>query len=421
MRFLLLPMRFPLASGQSYLTTELAEALLDAGHDVEVLHLDWNAPTGGPTERLVSERGVPVLHVAPRALGKPRSLLNKASKFILSAAQVGRDARRNLDLRSFDAIIGWMPALAFTPVIRQAARAGVSARILFVWDFFPDHHSEIGLIPNGPTRWAARWLEQRALRWFTTVFCTLSSNAAYLRRHFRLSADQQVRIAPVWTKLECQQSVNRAAVRARHGLPGRVPIAVFGGQIAAGRGFDLMLEAAEKASGKGSPVNFLFVGDGPLASKMADHAARRTNVLYRPAMSTADYRELLGACDVGMIATVPGVTSHTTPSKTLDYLKAGLPVVAAVEPGNAFAALLERRGVARAVAFGDTDAFQREAAFLAQDAAFRDGLFERTYSCLADIFDVRLAVSAILDATGERHDRNSTSKNPALNVACVAK
>jgi hypothetical protein len=122
-----------------------------------------------------------------------------------------------------------------------------------------------------------------------------------------------------------------------------------------------------------------------------------------------------------MIATVPGVTSHTTPSKTLDYLKAGLPVVAAVEPGNAFAALLERRGVARAVSFCDADAFQREAGFLALDPDFRKLLGERTYSCLAEIFDVRLAVSAILDAADERHETNSSTRNPALNAAWVAK
>jgi hypothetical protein len=138
-------------------------------------------------------------------------------------------------------------------------------------------------------------------------------------------------------------------------------------------------------------------------------------------MSTAEYRELLGACDVGMVATVPGVSSQTTPSKTLDYLKAGLPVIAAVEPGNEFAALLERRRIGRAVAFGDAAGFQREATVLALDPAFREGLAERTYTCLAEIFDVRLTVSAILEAGGERQEKNSSATNPALNAAWVAK
>jgi glycosyltransferase involved in cell wall biosynthesis len=419
-RFLLLPMRFPLEAGQAYLTTDLADALLDAGHRVDVLQLDWAAAPGGRTERLTSERGIPVVRVYPRAVGKPGSLLHKASKFVLSAWHVGRAGRRAISLGEFDAVIAWMPACAFAPVIRAAARARVARRILFIWDFFPDHHGEIGLVPRGPVRWIARRLEQRALRQFTTVFCTLPANAEYLRRRFRLPP-QQVVIAPVWTRLEKPRVVHRIGVRARHELPAYAAIAVFGGQIAAGRGFDLMLDAADIAARQGSSLAFLFVGDGPLASELAVQAQTRPNVFHRPAMSTAEYRELLGACDVGMVATVPGVSSQTTPSKTLDYLKAGLPVIAAVEPGNEFAALLERRRIGRAVAFGDATGFQREATVLALDPAFREGLAERTYTCLAEIFDVRLTVSAILEAGGERQEKNSSATNPALNAAWVAK
>ena len=54
MRFLLLPMRFPVENGQSYLTTELAEVLVDAGHDVEVLQLDWEGEGGRPAERFLT-------------------------------------------------------------------------------------------------------------------------------------------------------------------------------------------------------------------------------------------------------------------------------------------------------------------------------------------------------------------------------
>lgn len=421
MRFLLLPMKFPLEANRSYLTTELAEALLDAGHEVEVLQLDWHAGPGGPTERLTSARGIPVVRIHPRAVGRPGSLVYKVSKFVLSSRHVGREARRHLQIGDFDTIITWMQASAFAPVIRDAAWYGVPRRLLFVWDIFPDHHAEIGLVPNGPVRWLAKRAEQSVLRKFTTIFCTLPANREYLRQRFRLVSGQQVRIAPIWTRLEAAASVDRGQVRDRHALPAHAPIAVFGGQIAAGRGFEQMLEAADLAYRLGSPLAFLFVGDGPMAGELARRASAMSNVFHLPAMLTGEYRELLGACNVGMVATVPGVTSHTMPSKTLDYLKAGLPLVAALEPGNEFAGMLEQRGVGRAVAFGDAAAFLREAAFLAADADFRRGLPERTYSCLAEIFDVNLAVSAILEAAGERQEMSSSTRNPALKAACVAK
>jgi len=421
MRFLLLPMQFPLEADRSYLTTELAGALLDAGHDVEVLQLDWHAGTGGPTEWLSSARGIPVLRIRPRAVGKPGSIIYKVSKFVLSSRHVGKEARRHLQIGNFDAIIAWMPACAFAPVIREAARIGVPRRLLFIWDIFPDHHAEIGLVPNGPIRWLAKRAEQGVLRRFTTIFCTLGANREYLRQHFRLAYYQQVRIAPIWTRLEAAPPIDRARVRARYALPARAPIAVFGGQIAAGRGFEQMLEAADLAYRLDSPLAFLFVGDGPLAGDLTRRASVMPNVFYLPAMPTARYRELLGACEVGMVATVPGVTSHTMPSKTLDYLKAGLPIVAALEPGNEFAAILGQRDIGRAVAFGDAAAFLRDATFLAADADFRRGLPERSYSCLAEIFDVNLAVAVILEAAGERQETSNSIRNPALTAACVTK
>ncbi len=416
MRFLLLPMRFPIEPGNSYLTTELADALLDAAHQVRVLQLDWESEPGGSTQSLVSERGIAVDRVFPRAIGKPGSFLYRASKFVLSARHVGREARHRLTMNQFDCVIAWMPAIAFAPVVRQAARAGVPSRQLIIWDFFPDHHAEIGRVPGGLVRWLARRWEQSLVRTFTTIFCTLPANCDYLRRRFRLAERQQVRIAPVWTTLEMPAPVDRAEVRSRYSLPAEAPIAVFGGQIAAGRGFEQMLAAAE-----GSPLAFLFVGDGPMADDVSARAKTAPNVFYLPAMPSADFQELLSACDVGLVATVPGVTSQTMPSKTFAYLKAGLPVVAAVEPGNEFAALLEQRALGRAVPFGDPDAFQREAAALATDDRFRKGLAERIHNCLAEIFDVRLAVSAILEAAGARQDRNRKARKPALNTAWTRK
>jgi len=362
-----------------------------------------------------------VVRIAPRAIGRPGTLRYKISKFLLSARHVGREARRHVQVATFDVVIGWMPALPFAPVVGDAVRAGVAARLLLIGDFFPDHHSEIGLIPRGPLRWLAKLGEQAVLRRFTTIFCTLPANAEYLRQHYRLGGRQGVRVAPNWTTLETVGPVDRAEVRARHRLPADAPLAVFGGQITAGRGFDQMLDAADLADRLDSGLAFLFVGDGPLAESLAKQAAGRPNVFYLPSLPTARYRELLGACDVGLAATVPGVSSHTTPSKTLDYLKAAVPMVIAVEPGNEFAELFERRNVGRAVAFGDPEALQREATYLATDPDFRRGLPQRAHDCLAEIFDVRLAVSAILDAAGARHERKTSVRNPTLKAACVAK
>jgi glycosyltransferase involved in cell wall biosynthesis len=391
MRILMACLQFPTAPGRSYLTTELAQALVAAGHEVEVLLVEWDAAPGAPDGASEVWNDVRVVRCTPRRLDGFGALVRHASKFVLTGRRAGRLAREAFDFDSFDAFIAWAPALAVAPLVAAARRADIARRLLFIWDFFPDHYREIGRIPPGPAYWLARAWEQRLMDRFTVLLPTLPQNADYLRRRFKVRPGQSVRVTPIWTDVSPVPEADRPAVRRLHGLPADRPIAVFGGQLVEGRGFDQMLAAAAIGREKGSPLLFLFVGDGRLAPRLKAEA--RDNVLWRPGMPRDAYLQLLQACDVGMVATVPGVSSFSIPSKSLDYLRAGLPVVSAVEPGSDYSALLERYGVGRAVAFGDAQGYFDAAEALA--AGPRIAAAARV--CLDEVFDVRHAVAAVLE------------------------
>ena len=390
MRVLMACLQFPTEPGRSSMTTELALALVAAGHEVEVLLVDWDAEPGRADGPPLVCNGVRVVRCTPRWIGGLGPLVRHASKFILTSGHAGRRAREAFDLPGFDVFIAWTPAVTAAPLVGMARQAGIPRRLLFIWDFFPDHYREIGRIPGGPASWLARLWEQSLMDRFTTFLCTLPQNAGYLRRRFRVRPDQAVKVTPIWTDMAPVPQMDRAVVRRLHDLPQDRPIAVFGGQLVEGRGFGQMLAAAAAGLAAGSPLLFLFVGDGRLAPRLRAEAGG--NVLWRPAMSREAYLQLLGACDVGMVATVPGVTSFSFPSKTLDYLRVGLPVVAAVEAGSDFSALLERYGIGRSVAFGDARGFleaaQALAASPAPEAAAR--------ACLEQVFHVRHTVAAVL-------------------------
>lgn len=396
-RFLMVAMQYPVDDGRSYLTTELGDALVAAGHSVEVLHLDWRDDRTAQVEELKSRSGIRIVHCSSRDLRGVGRTLRHASKFVLSGRRAARVARSHFDLASFDCAIAWMPASAIAPLVSVLERAAIPKRLLFVWDFFPDHYHEIGRIPGGPSLWIARALERNLLKRFTAIVCTLPANADYLRRNFRVMPDQQVLTTPIWGQTSPIAPVNRAPVRRLHDLPPELPIAVFGGQLVEGRGFDQMLAAAEAALIAGSNLQFLFVGDGRLAPLIRDRAASKPNLHYRPSISREDYLQLLGACDVGMVATVPGVTSFSIPSKTIDYLRAGLPIVAAVERSNEYVDILTRYGVGVGVPFGDPERFFMEAGRLSANGPVR----QAAARCLKDVFDVRHAVAAV---TGDAAD-----------------
>ncbi len=396
MRFLMVCMQYPVGPGQSYMTTELADALIGAGHEVEVLHLDWTAPPGADDETFMTASGVRVVRCPARMLEGFGVAVRGGSKFVISGLRASRAARRAFDLSSFDALIAWMPAVAIAPVLAQAKRAGIQRRILFIWDFFPDHHREIGRIPGGvPYRTARTW-EQCLLADFSAVICTLPGNVDYLRRNWRVKPEQRVLVTPIWSDVAPAPVVERRATRRLYGLPLNRPIAVFGGQLVEGRGFEQMLEAARQGPEDG--LLYLFVGDGRLGPVVQAEAAKGANVVHLSALPRERYLALLTACDVGLVATVPGVTSYSIPSKTIDYLRAGLPVVAAIEPGNDFVAVLEDFGVGVGVPFGQPERFGEAAALLATNAVTREAVRAAAPRCLEDYFHVRHAVATVLEA-----------------------
>lgn len=391
-------MQYPIGPGQSYMTTELAEALAAAGHRVEVLLLDWQGKPGEEVSESMTRSGVRVVRCTPREMAGLGGMVRAGSKFLLSGRHAARIARRHFDLSCFDALIAWMPAVAIAPLVPLARRAGIRHRLLFIWDFFPDHHREIGRIPGGLPYALARAWEQRLLGQFTAILCTLPGNADYLRRHYRVSPSQRVLVTPLWSDTTPLPPADRAALRAQYDLPPEPPIAVFGGQLVEGRGFEQMLGAAEAAQVAGSPLLYLFVGDGRLAPMLRERAGRQPNIRVLPPLPRADYLALLGACDVGMVATVPGVTSFSTPTKAIDYLRAGLPVIAAIEEGSDFVSILDRYGVGRAVPFGEPGLFQQQAHRLATDFDLRAAVRASAPRCLDEVFDVRHAVAAVIEA-----------------------
>src|SRR6185312_9808970 len=146
MRFLMACLQFPTEPGGSFMTTELAQALITAGHEVEVLLIDWTAPPGSPDGTAKIWNGVRLVRCTPRLVDGLGGLARKASKFLLTGRRAGRLAREAFDLERFDALIAWGPAVIFPSLGGMAKRAGVKRRLLFIWDFFPDHFHQIGLI-----------------------------------------------------------------------------------------------------------------------------------------------------------------------------------------------------------------------------------------------------------------------------------
>ena len=80
-------------------------------------------------------------------------------------------------------------------------------------------------------------------------------------------------------------------------------------------------------------IKFVFIGHGTekkrLIKKVEDNNIK--NVIFINQMDRLDYQDLLSSCDVGIISLDPRFTFPNFPSKILDYLKYGLPIIASLD------------------------------------------------------------------------------------------
>lgn len=160
--------------------------------------------------------------------------------------------------------------------------------------------------------------------------------------------------------------------RPPEAAPGEV-LAVYAGAHGPANGLDQLLDAAAVAPGapQGGNLRLLLVGQGAEKPRLLARAAGLGNISFLDPLPQPRLAALLAASQIGIhcLAPHPGFAEWTAPNKLMDYLAAGLPVVA--NQGGTTERLLRDGPCGIAVPPGDPAAFGIALAELAMDPARR--------------------------------------------------
>lgn len=151
-------------------------------------------------------------------------------------------------------------------------------------------------------------------------------------------------------------------------------LAVYAGAHGRANGLDLLLDAASWLRARGERrVRLVLVGEGTEKPRLLARAAAEglDNVTFLDPLPKRRLASLLAGSQIGVqcLAPVAAFAEWTAPNKLMDYLAAGLPVVANL-PGRA-ARLLEDGPSGVVVSSGDSAALGAALAALAADPARR--------------------------------------------------
>ncbi len=396
-----------------YLSNDLADAFAERGFRVRVIHLPWDSPEDRTARFYVQDNGVEVLVSPPLSLSWLGRLGALCAKWGGSSFVAAHRGRRQFGKSPGAIVIGMSPVVLGAFVWRWALRSASVGSYAYLVDFFPFHHRAIGVMPGGLIFKVAHWMESALLRRFTVVGCMSPLGLEYLARNYALRPDQATGVVSLWGPQSLALSADPGGVRAMYGLPGDRPIAVFGGQITHGRGIEDILASAELARRAQSDLVFLFIGRGSLASLVQQAVnSGSSNVCLISELGREEYLTLVAACDVGIVATVANVDVPTFPSKTIDYLRAGLPVAASVEASTDFDEFVEARGFGLAVTAGEPVRLLEAIEFILADDDRRQAMVSAGRRTLHEIFNVDVAVTSMLAQIAQARDWKSATAEP---------
>ncbi len=277
------------------------------------------------------EYGKKVLRVRTGNIISSTSRLEKGLAMLCMDRSILAEIKRYWGAVEFDLIIGSTPYTAGHRLIVGLKDHFKCRSFLILWDLFPQNAKDLGIIKNNFVFNFFKRRENRNLKAFDYIGCTTEGNINYVIKKYTFIDIDKLCLFPLWgnrVKNENTMAINRLD----YGFQKNDFILVFGGNMGKPQNLSNVINLANELR-ETNAIKFLFIGSGTEVDSIRKQIKEMdlANVKFFPSMPREQYQGLIAACDVGIVSLHPSFTIPNFPSKTVDYLECGLPILAALD------------------------------------------------------------------------------------------
>ncbi|MGC7840690.1 glycosyltransferase family 4 protein [Pseudomonas wayambapalatensis] len=400
-KVLLLTTKYPCGAGEGWLTNELAECFSREGKSVSVLALSWEYEDGHSD--VVELNGVKVYRSRLWKFFYRKNFICAMLKIFLFSLVVRFRYKRKI----FDAdlILATTPCIVIWGLLDFFMTRPRAKKYLILWDFFPYYMRD--LWGSGRARlfsFFVKW-ENRLYNKFDAIGCMTKGSIEFLEKNYSVDC-RRVRQLPLWTKQLPLVEVGAAeqkVLRAKYGIDEHAFVAVYGGAMSVVQGLDNILDLAASMKGR-TEYQFVFIGRGPELPRLRARAVdeEMSNVRFINYVPRDEYEKIIAVCDVGIVSLAGEHAVPSFPSKSIDYLKVGLPVLASIDRYTEFGAILVNEMKAgRWVEAGDPVSLGQVLEEMRQDSVFLSDCASNGRRYYENEMKVELATQNIIAACEE--------------------
>ncbi|MBT0961031.1 glycosyltransferase [Denitromonas sp. IR12] len=230
----------------------------------------------------------------------------------------------------YDAIHIQTPFLAHYLGTRLRRRHGLPTVVTYHTLFEDYLHHYAPWLPKAGLRALARQLSCRQCNAVDAVIAPSSAMAARLRDY---GVRTPIHILPTGIPVAHYANGDGARFRARHGLDPVRPLALYVGRLAFEKNLHFLLDVAEQARQRQSPVQLLLAGDGPANAPLRAAVERRGLSDCVGFVGYLSREDELPDCYAAADAFVFASKTETQGLVLLEAMAAGVPVVCLAEMG----------------------------------------------------------------------------------------
>ncbi|MBF2065415.1 MAG: glycosyltransferase family 4 protein [Calothrix sp. C42_A2020_038] len=337
---------YPEPIGIAPLMTELAEGLVERGHEVRVITGMPNYPEreiyeGYQNKWYVTEKknGVTIQRCFLRIKSKP----NLLDRLLLELSFVVSSLPQALNGWRPDVILLTVPPLFVTLPACFLGWLYNCPVILNVQDILPEAAERMGLIKN---KWMIRVLsrlEKFAYKNAHTISVIAEGFVSNLTN--KGVSSSKIACVPNWVNVNFIKPLPKNnSFRIKYNLEEKF-VVLYSGNIALTQGLETAIAAAAKLS-QVKNIVFVIVGETKALEQLKRCCCKygADNVLLLPLQPRSELPDMLAAADVGLILQKRNVVCFNMPSKIPLLLASARPIIASVPKHGTAAASIRRSG-----------------------------------------------------------------------------
>lgn len=336
MKILYISTVFARPEESSSIYTDLAEALVENGHEVTVLAAEekkkYKEPIG------TSERGCKVFRIKIGNMYDVR-IIEKGISIVTLPGLMKRGIKKYLSHKQFDLILSEAPPSTLESVIRYSKKYFHASAFLMMKDIFPQNALDIGMMKKGLVYYYFKYKEKRLYDVADHIGCMSKGNKKYIAEHSHIPLSK-LSIFPNTKKIRAIPDTKVSyTLRTKYGIPIDRVVLVFGGNMGKPQGMKFLCQAIKNLENY-KKAFFVLVGRGTERGYVQDTLKDCSNAVVLESLPRDEYERLVLECDVGIVSLDYRFTIPNYPSRILSYMEYGMPVLAATDKNTDFKDLL---------------------------------------------------------------------------------